>query len=64
MVDKHMGTNVHGVFAAGDVTDASGELKQTLTAAAQGSLAATAAYADLSEHADACEVHAVGFSLV
>ncbi len=24
IVDKHMGTNVHGVFAAGDVTDASG----------------------------------------
>ena len=64
MVDKTMRTNVHGVFAAGDVTDASGELKQTLTAAAQGSLAATAAYADVSEHPDACELHAVGFSLV
>ena len=64
IVDKHMRTNVHGVFAAGDITDASGELKQTLTAAAQGSLAATAAYADVSEHPDACEVHAVGFSRV
>ena len=64
IVDKHMRTNVHGVFGAGDVTDASGELKQTLTAAAQGALAATAAYADVSEHPDACEVHAVGFSLV
>ena len=63
IVDKNMRTNVHGVFAAGDVTDASGELKQTLTAAAQGSLAATAAYADVSEHPEACEVHAVGFSL-
>ena len=63
-VDKHMRTNVHGVFGAGDVTDASGELKQTLTAAAQGALAATAAYADVSEHPDACEVHAVGFSFV
>ncbi len=63
IVDKHMGTNVHGVFAAGDVTDAGGELKQTLTAAAQGALAATAAYADVSEHPEACEVHAVGFSL-
>ncbi len=64
IVDRQMGTNVHGVFAAGDVTDAGGELKQTLTAAAQGALAATAAYADVSEHPEACEVHAVGFSLV
>ena len=63
IVDKHMRTNVHGVFAAGDITDASGELKQTLTAAAQGSLAATAAYADVSEHRGACEPHAIGFSL-
>ena len=63
-VDKEMRTSVHGVFAAGDVTDASGELKQTLTAAAQGALAATAAYADASEHPNACAVHAVGFSLV
>lgn len=64
IVDKQMGTNVHGVFAAGDVTDAGGDLKQTLTAAAQGALAATAAYADVSEHPEACEVHAVGFSLI
>ena len=64
IVDKHMRTSVHGMFAAGDVTDASGELKQTLTAAAQGSLAATAAYADVSEHPNACELHVVGFSLV
>ena len=63
IVDKHMATNVHGVFAAGDVTDAGGDLKQTLTAAAQGALAATAAYADVSEHPEACEVHAVGFSV-
>ena len=63
IVDKQMRTNVHGVLAAGDVTDASGELKQTLTAAAQGAWAATAAYADVSEHPNACEVHAVGFSL-
>ena len=63
IVDKHMRTSVHGVFAAGDVTDASGELKQTLTAAAQGALAATASYADVSEHPNACAVHAVGFSL-
>jgi len=35
-VDKSMRTSVHGVYAAGDVADASGELKQTITAAAQG----------------------------
>ncbi len=63
IVGKDMRTNVHGVFAAGDVTDAGGDLKQTLTAAAQGALAATAAYADVSEHPEACEAHAVGFSL-
>ena len=63
IVDKHMRTNVHGVFAAGDVTDAGGDLKQTLTAAAQGALAATAAYAEVSKHPDACKVHAIGFSL-
>ena len=62
-VDKLMQTNVEGVFAAGDVTNASGHLKQAITAAAQGALAATSAYGYVSEHANACEVHAVGFSL-
>ena len=40
------------------------EQYDVLIAAAQGALAATAAYADVSEHPNACEVHAVGFSLV
>ena len=44
IVDKTGRTNVDGVLAAGDITDASGDLKQTITAAAQGALAATAAY--------------------
>ncbi len=44
IVDKYMQTNVPGLMAAGDLTDASGDLKQTITASAQGSLAATAAY--------------------
>jgi thioredoxin reductase (NADPH) len=57
-VDKHMKTSVHGLFAAGDVTDASGDLKQTVTAAAQGAIAATSAYADLTEHPNACRWHA------
>ena len=56
-VDRFMRTNVHGVFAAGDVTDASGELKQTITAACQGALAATAAYDELAEHPNACKWH-------
>ena len=63
IVDKTMRTNVHGVFAAGDVTDGSGGLKQTITAAAQGALAATSAYEYASEHPDACELHARGYSL-
>ena len=63
IVDGGMRTNVHGVFAAGDITDAAGDLKQTITAASQGALAANAAYADVSEHPDACAVHAIGYSL-
>ena len=57
-VDKTMRTSVHGVFAAGDLTDASGDLKQTVTAAAQGAIAATSAYADIAEHPNACGWHA------
>ena len=62
-VDREMRTNVHGVFAAGDVTDASGDLKQTITAAAQGAVAATSAYAHVLAHPNACASHAVGYSL-
>lgn len=46
-VDKHMTTNIQGFFAAGDVTDGSGNLKQTITAAAQGAVAATTAYEEV-----------------
>jgi thioredoxin reductase (NADPH) len=49
-VDKYAKTSVEGVFAAGDLTDGSGELKQTITAAAQGALAATSAYEYVSTH--------------
>ena len=62
-VDREMRTSVHGVFAAGDVTDGSGDLKQTITAAAQGAIAATAAYAHVTAHPDACALHAAGYSL-
>jgi thioredoxin reductase (NADPH) len=58
LVDKEMRTNVHGLLAAGDLTDASGDLKQTITAAAQGAIAATAAYAEVSTHPNACQWHA------
>ena len=58
VVDRRMRTNVPGVFAAGDLTDASGELKQTITAAAQGALAAATAYEYVTEHNEACKWHA------
>ena len=58
VVDRRMRTNVPGVFAAGDLTDASGELKQTITAAAQGALAAATAYEYITEHNEACKWHA------
>lgn len=51
-------TSVDGVFAAGDVTNASGGFKQIVTGAAQGSIAATSAYRDISLHGGACELHA------
>jgi thioredoxin reductase (NADPH) len=42
VVDAHCATNVKGIFAAGDVTNTI--LKQGITAAAQGAIAATSAY--------------------
>ena len=64
VVDKYMGTNVEGAFAAGDITDASGELKQAITAAAQGALAATTAYEYVTEHTGGCcWMHGMGFGL-
>ena len=62
-VDTTGRTNVEGVFGAGDLTDASGDLKQTITAASQGALAATAAYEYVSKHGNKCVLHAVGYSL-
>jgi thioredoxin reductase (NADPH) len=41
-VDKKQATNVAGVFAAGDITN--NPLKQIITAAAEGAIAATSAY--------------------
>ena len=62
-VDRLMHTSAEGVFAAGDLTDASGNLKQTVTAAAQGAIAATSAYAYVLEHPKACKIHALHYSL-
>jgi len=58
IVDKMMKTNIPGVLAAGDITNGSGDLKQTITAAAQGALAATSAYEYAIEHPYACKPHA------
>ena len=62
-VDKQGATNVEGVFAAGDLTDAAGDLKQTITAAASGALAATAAYEYVSRHGNRCAMHSAGYSI-
>ncbi len=62
-VDRLMKTNVEGLFAAGDLTNGSGPLKQTVTAAAQGAIAALSAYQHVSEHAARCELHEKGFQL-
>ena len=48
VVNNEMETNIEGVLAAGDLTDASGDLKQTVTAAAQGAIAAKSAYSYVS----------------
>lgn len=46
-VDANQKTNIKLVYAAGDITNAFGNLKQVLTSAAQGAVAATSAYKDL-----------------
>ncbi|MBI4449831.1 hypothetical protein HY634_02125, partial [Candidatus Uhrbacteria bacterium] len=38
---------------------ASGSFKQIVTGAAQGAIAATSAYQDISKHGRACAMHAV-----
>ena len=63
IVDNMMRTSVPGVFGAGDLTDASGTLKQTITAAAQGALAATSAYEYASANPGRCGPHAMGYRL-
>jgi thioredoxin reductase (NADPH) len=43
-VGSDMSTNIAGVFAAGDVANAAGELQQIVTAASEGAIAATSVY--------------------
>ena len=47
ITDKKQKTNVPGVFAAGDITNNS--LKQVITAAAEGAIAATAAHKEIKK---------------
>lgn len=48
-VKPDMSTNIEGIFAAGDVANASGELQQIITAASEGALAANSTYRFLKE---------------
>lgn len=43
-VSKDQKTNIEGVFAAGDITNASGNFRQIITACAQGAVSANSAY--------------------
>ena len=62
-VDRLMKTNVDGVFAAGDLTDSSGPLKQTVTAASQGAIAALSAYQYVAADGRRCWRHEKGFQI-
>ena len=48
IVDKDQRTNIEGIYAAGDITNSS-NLKQTITAASQGAIAALSSYIFLME---------------
>jgi len=49
-VGPDMGTNIKGVFAAGDIANAAGELQQIITACSEGAIAATSVYKFLEEN--------------
>lgn len=49
IVNKEQKTNVSGIFAAGDATNAS-DLKQVITSASQGAIAAYHAYLEIKEN--------------
>ncbi|MDD3887152.1 MAG: FAD-dependent oxidoreductase [Patescibacteria group bacterium] len=50
IVDQACKTDVDGVFAAGDITTGSNELKQIVTAASEGAIAATSVYEYLKKN--------------
>ncbi len=47
-IDGNCATNVPGVFAAGDVTSGSGKLRQIVTAASEGAIAADSIFGYLN----------------
>ncbi|MBW2971556.1 FAD-dependent oxidoreductase [Candidatus Woesearchaeota archaeon] len=49
-VNAAMETNVHGVFAAGDITTGSNQFNQIVTASAEGALAALASFNYIRKH--------------
>lgn len=55
--DSMMRTNVPGIFAAGDATNHFNNFKQDITAAALGTVAATAAYEHYKANGKACDLH-------
>lgn len=48
-VDSGQSTNIKGIFAAGDITDGSNGLRQVITAASEGAIAATSVYEYLQQ---------------
>ncbi|MCK5491271.1 MAG: FAD-dependent oxidoreductase [Candidatus Pacebacteria bacterium] len=49
LIDQSGSTNVKGVYAAGDITNGSNGLRQIVTAASEGAIAATSIYGYLKE---------------
>jgi thioredoxin reductase (NADPH) len=49
LVDEHMKTNIDLVYSAGDITTGSAKLRQIVTAASEGAIAATSIYKALKE---------------
>lgn len=50
IIDSGGKTNLQGIFAAGDITTGSNSLRQIITSASEGAIAATSAYQYLKNH--------------
>ncbi|MEA2088328.1 MAG: thioredoxin-disulfide reductase [Patescibacteria group bacterium] len=48
-VEKNQSTNIKGIFATGDITDASNGFRQVITASSEGAIASSAVYKFLQE---------------